>query len=377
MPELVAVEGAAGPEFVAALQRIWDAGDAVLPVDDRLPPVARARLYDALRPTRIGSRRAGGRPVAPGDALVVATSGTTGEPKGVVLTHAAVEASARATSARLEVDPARDAWMCCIPVAHAGGLGVVTRALVTGTDLHVRAGFDAAWVAGTASLIADAGKRPLISLVATALARIDAAPFRCILLGGDRPPAQRAANVVVTYGMTETGGGCVYDGVPLDGVEVAVRDGEIFIRTEMLGRAYRTADDDVALTDDGWFATGDGGQVDDAGRVVVEGRLADVIVTGGEKVWPGPVEETIARHPAVDAVAVIGRPDPDWGQRVVAVVQAHDAVSLPELRDLVKQTLPPWAAPRELELVDELPRTPTGKLIRGSASRRRPRSSDR
>ena len=109
------------------MQRAWDAGDAVLPLDPRLPGPARAAVLAAARPDE---------PVEPGDALVVATSGTTGEPKLAVLTHAAVAASARATSARLGVDPAADRWLACLPLAHVGGLSVVTRAIVTGTPLH-------------------------------------------------------------------------------------------------------------------------------------------------------------------------------------------------------------------------------------------------
>ncbi|MFA9565189.1 MAG: AMP-binding protein, partial [Acidimicrobiales bacterium] len=135
MNRLVALAMPAGEEFVTELRRSWDRGDAVLPVDPRLPAPARDRLLDALRPDRVvelgaSHRRAGGQPVEPGDALVVATSGTTGDPKGVVLTHDAVAASARATSERLSSDPSRDRWLACLPLAHVGGLSVITRALV-------------------------------------------------------------------------------------------------------------------------------------------------------------------------------------------------------------------------------------------------------
>jgi O-succinylbenzoic acid--CoA ligase len=374
MPELVAVEGRPGPEFATVLQRCWDAGDAVFPVDHRLPAPEVERLYQAVRPTRIGTNRVGGRPTEDGDALVVATSGTTGVPKAVVLTRDAVLASARATSARLGVDADRDTWICCLPVAHAGGLGVVTRSLLTGTDLVIEPEFDAATVTGVATLLAAAGRRPLVSLVATALRRVRADLFRVILLGGDRPPPERAPNVVVTYGMTETGGGCVYDGTPLDGVELDVVGGEVHLRGPVLGRAYRTADADVPFTaDDGWLATGDGGRFDGDGRLVVDGRLDDVIVTGGEKVWPGPIEDVISRCAGVGAVMVVGRPDPEWGQKVVALVVPSDG-DPPELRDVVaavRAELAPWTAPKELELVTELPRTAGGKVSRAAASRRR------
>ena len=171
MPELVALDLVAGPGFVDALRSAWEVGDAVLPVDPRLPGPAVARLLETLRPTVVVDgtgrhRRPGGQPVDPGDALVVATSGTTGEPKGVVLDHPAVEASARATSRRLEVDRGTDRWVACLPLAHVGGLSVVTRSLITGTPCTVLPAFDAVAV----ERLSLEGCT-LISLVATALRR--------------------------------------------------------------------------------------------------------------------------------------------------------------------------------------------------------------
>ena len=152
---------------------------------------------------------------------MVATSGSTGEPRGVVLTHDALVASAVATSRRLGVDPGRHRWLACLPLAHIGGLAVVTRALLTTTPLTVLPGFDAAEV----ERVGRAGGATHVSLVSTALARVDAAAFETVLLGGAAPPRPLPANVVTTYGMTETGSGVVYDGVPLDGVEVAIGTG--------------------------------------------------------------------------------------------------------------------------------------------------------
>ena len=157
--------------------------------------------------------------VEEGDALVVATSGTSGHPKAAVLTHDAVAASAEATSVRLGVEPDRHAWMACLPLAHIGGLAVVTRAIVTGTPLVVLPGFEA-------EAVEDAGRSGRVthvSLVTTALKRLDPSVFACVLLGGSRVPEDLPPNVVATYGMTETGSGVVYDGWPLDGVEVAFR----------------------------------------------------------------------------------------------------------------------------------------------------------
>jgi O-succinylbenzoic acid--CoA ligase len=204
-----------------------------------------------------------------------------------------------------------------------------------------------------------------VSLVATALRRVDPARFRTVVLGGAAPPPDLPANVVATYGMTETGSGVVYDGRPLDAVEVRVdAGGEIHIRGPMLLRAYR--DGTVPLVD-GWFATGDLGRRDADGRLVVEGRRSELIISGGENVWPEPVEAVLRLHPKVADVAVAGTADPEWGQAVTAyVVPAGAAPTLAELRDAVRQDLPTHCAPRRLVLVDAIPRTALGKVRRAA-----------
>jgi len=350
MPKLVAVEAVGDDSFVPALLAAWERGDALLPVDPRLPRPAREALLASLRV---------GDDVEPGDALVVPTSGTTGEPKGVVLTHDAVRASALATSRRLNVDPHADQWLACLPLAHVGGLSVVTRSLVTGTPLSLLPGFDAEAV--------DRSSATLVSLVATALRRVDPSRWRVIVLGGSVPPDALPENVVTTYGMTETGSGVVYDGVPLDGVDVRVDD-QIWLRGPTLLRCYRTATGEHDPKDsDGWFPTGDAGRFESDGRLHVDGRIGLLIITGGEKVWPEAVEAALRSDPAVADVAVAGEPDHEWGQRVVAFVVPVTPAQPPDLdrlRGTVKESLPAYCAPRELVLVDDLPRTALGKIKR-------------
>jgi O-succinylbenzoic acid--CoA ligase len=366
MPRLVALALPGGPSFVDAVRRTWDAGDAVAPLDPTAAPAVRARSLAALAPSVVVDEAGehavdGGQPVEVGDALVVMTSGTSGAPRAAVLTHRALEASAYASATALGVDP-EATWLACLPLHHIGGFGVVGRALVTGAGLEVHPRFDAA-------AVDDAAARGCThtSLVPTALRRIDPTRWRRILLGGSAIPDDRPANTVATYGMTESCGGVVYDGWPLNGVEVRVDgDGRISLRSTTLLRCYRDGTDPVDAH--GWFATGDLGRWDaSTGRLTVFGREGDVIVTGGEKVWPTDVEAVLARHPGVAAVAVVGRPDPEWGQRVVAVVVPSDPSSPPELDDLralAKEHLPVAAAPKAIELVDDLPRTSLGKVRR-------------
>jgi O-succinylbenzoic acid--CoA ligase len=299
----------------------------------------------------------------------VATSGTSGQAKGVVLTHEAVAASAAATTARLGVDPARHTWLACLPLAHIGGLSVVTRSIVSGTPLLVMPAFEAEAVEAAGR----SGRVTHVSLVATALSRLDPSVFECILLGGSKPPADLPPNAVATYGMTETGSGVVYDGTLLEGVEVAFRDsdgaeGEILVRAPMLLRCYRDGATGRVKGPDGldsWFATGDGGALGADGQLSVSGRLADVITTGAEKVWPDSVERALISHPDVAEVAVWKRSDPEWGERVVAwVVPTEHTPTLEELREIVAEAIAPWAAPKELVIVDDLPRTAAGKVRR-------------
>lgn len=364
--EVVALALPGGPAFVDELRRVWDAGDAVLPVDARLPPNLLRLLLETLAPTVLVDthgrhRLERGRPAEDDDAVVVATSGATGEPKGVVHTHRAMAASARATNAALETDPDSDRFLCCLPLHHVAGLAVVTRALASGTPLEVLPRFDAAEVEAAARTRG----ATLTSLVPTTLDRIDPSGYRRVVVGGATPPEGLPANVMVSYGLTETGSAVCLDGRPLAGAEVRIVDGQIQVRGPMLLRAYRDGTDPRGPG--GWLATGDLGELDADGRLTVHGRADDLIITGGENVWPAPVERVLVAHPGVADAAVVGRPDPEWGQRIVALVVPADPGAPPDLAELrawVKQHLPAHAAPRQVEWVDLVPRTSLGKVRR-------------
>jgi O-succinylbenzoic acid--CoA ligase len=353
----------AGPQFADELQRTWENGDAALPIDLRLPDGLRRQVVATMGAHEIvladGSRShlGEGRSVEPGDALVVATSGTTGEPKGVVHTHDSIRASAERTTEMLQVGP-NDHWLCCLPLAHIGGLSVVMRALLTGTRLSVHPTFDP-----TAVNEAARNGVTLISLVLAAMQRLDTSLFRAIVLGGAAPPADLPANVFPTYGMTETGSGIVYGSRPLRDVELRISTtGEIEVRSPTLFRSYRDGTDPKV---DGWFATGDAGDLTD-GRLQVHGRIKEVINSGGEKLWPATIESAIRTHPLVNDVRVFGEADPEWVQRVVAEIEltSERTPSLDDIREHVKQTLPAFMAPKRLRIVDQLPRTASGKIRR-------------
>jgi len=355
-------------------------GPAIWPLDAGLPAGRIAELIAALRPGSIEDaegvspvRSVQQEGVAEGTAVVVGTSGSTGAPKGVELSAAALRHSARASLDRVGAR-AGQRWLCCLPVTHVAGLQVLVRSLVSGTEPVLAGRADAGTVAaGAASGCAH------VSLVPTQLQRLLAggglagpaalAGYSSVLLGGAAAPtpllaAARAAGVpvVTTYGMTETCGGCVYDGVPLDGVRVEIRDdGRIWIGGPVLFSGYRGG---PRAPGDGWFRTGDLGRLDSSGRLTVRGRADDVINTGGHKVVPGEVAAVLAACPGVRDVAVVGQPDPEWGERVVAVVVPADPADPPApelLRLRVRERLPRYAAPSKVVTVDAVPILPNGK----------------
>jgi o-succinylbenzoate---CoA ligase len=319
------------------------------------------------------------------EPLVVETSGSTGRPKRVVLSRRALLASAEATAKRLGV---QRRWLLALPVSYVAGLQVAVRSLLAGHPPVL--GEDHETFDEAVDALGDGG---LCSLVPTQLAHLmddeeDLAAltrFHTVLLGGGPvDPALRAraeaggVHVVATYGASETAGGCVYDGRPLDGVRVRLEDGpggrgRILLGGPTLADGYL---DDVELTAetfvDGWYRTSDAGrwlEGADEGRLQVIGRLDDVVVSGGVNV-PGPaVAQRLREHPGVREAEVVGVDDPEWGRRVVALVVPSTRPplrppSLEQLRDFVGVTLPRAWAPRDVRYVDALPLLGNGKVDR-------------
>jgi O-succinylbenzoic acid--CoA ligase len=297
-----------------------------------------------------------------GVRLVVATSGSTGAPKRVALSRDAVLASVAASARRLG---ATGPWVLALPPTYVAGVQVLVRSLL--------AGHDPSWLERDGW---PTGEGWFVSLVPTQLGRLldDAATAAAlarahtVLLGGgpiDATLRERAAaagvRVVATYGAAETAGGCVYDGLPLDGVAVAVGEsGRIRIAGPTLFDEYV---DDPELTArtlvDGWYLTSDAGRIDEDGRLSVHGRVDDVVVTGGVNVPAVAVAARLREHPAVEAAEVLGVPDDEWGNRVVAFVVGR--VALEDLRDWVAERHPRSWAPRELVVVEEIPMLDNGK----------------
>ncbi len=364
MRELVAIDLPASNDFVDVLKRIWDSGDAALPLDQRLPDVARRNLITQFKVSSIvgsdGSKVkfANGEPVDQNDALVIATSGSTGEPKGVVHTHTSIQAAITTTGARLSCAET-DHWLACISLAHVGGLSVVLRALHFGSRLTIERRADQATIETAVNNGAN-----MTSLVPTVLHSVDTSGFKTVLIGGAHPPANLPNNAISTYGLTETFGGVVYNGSPLAGVEVRInQDSEIQIRCNSLLRCYRNGLD--PKTSDGWLLTGDLGEFHNE-KLSILGRKDDLIKTGGYKVWPITVETCLRQHDAVADVVVAGTPDEKWGEAVTAwvVLKPHTPkIRIEDLSKHARLTLPDYCAPKNLFVVDQIPRSSLGKVL--------------
>jgi O-succinylbenzoic acid--CoA ligase len=310
-------------------------------------------------------------------AARVLTSGSTGAPAPVGLTYGNFLWSAVASGFNIGVEP-YDRWLCCLPLSHISGLGIVMRSVIYGTTAVVHDGFDADAVG--ASLEGD--RITVVSLVATMLTRLleagaDLSGPRAVLIGGGPVPEEaleealgRGATVVQTYGLTEACSQVTTlapadarrklgsAGRPLLTTHLRIQDGEILVQGPTVAPGRTDAD--------GWLHTGDLGRIDEEGFLYVEGRLDDMIVSGGENVVPAEVEKVLLRHPAVADAAVVGRDDPEWQQAVTAIVVLEDgSETTPEdLRRHCADSLAGFKVPKLVELVAALPRTPSGKLMR-------------
>jgi O-succinylbenzoic acid--CoA ligase len=204
-----------------------------------------------------------------------------------------------------------------------------------------------------------------IAVVRTQLQRYDLTGYDAVLVGGAKPPMMRDTNTIATWGMTETGSGVVYDGYALPGVEMTILDGEFCVRTPTLFTKYRESDRPVRVDENGleWFPTGDGGSIAD-GKLSISGRLQYVINTGGEKVWPEDLESLWSSIEGVRDVAAVGVDDPEWGQRIVALVVTDGRNVDEKLKGFAHEHIGPWAKPKEIRYVAALPRTSNGKIRR-------------
>jgi O-succinylbenzoic acid--CoA ligase len=308
----------------------------------------------------------------------ILTSGTTGEPAPVGLTYGNFLFSAVGSAFNIGVDP-DDRWLCCLPLSHVAGLSIVLRSVIYGTTAVVLDGFDTDQVAST--LVS--GDISLLSLVPTMLVRLleadaDLSHPRAILIGGGPVPVDvlqealdRGAKVVQTYGMTETCSQVTTispvdatskvgsAGRPLLTTHVRIEAGEILVQGPTVAPGCYEAD--------GWLHTGDLGHIDEDGFLYVTGRRDEMIVTGGENVMPAEVEAVLVAHPAVADAAVVGRPDPEWQEAVCALVVLAEGAEAGEegLRSHCSSSLAPYKVPKRVDFVSSLPRTPSGKLLRG------------
>jgi O-succinylbenzoic acid--CoA ligase len=384
----VTLELVAGADYVVLLHALMKMGAVAFPLSTRLAAAEREVERERARPALAISRpqdAAGPEADLPLlgehdlDAIHcrVLTSGTTGPPRPIGLTYGNHVWSAVGSAFNLGVDPA-DRWLCCVPLYHVSGLEIVMRSVIYGTGAVVHEGFGA-------EPVAEALERDgvtLLSLVATQLTRlleagVDLSGPRAILVGGGPVPLEaleeatgRGARVVQTYGLTEAASQVTTlapgearrklgsAGRPLLTTHLRIEDGEILVQGPVV--APGCADED------GWLHTGDLGRIDEEGFLYVEGRLGDMIVTGGEKVLPSEVEEVLLRHPDVADAAAVGRADVEWQEAVAALVVLRDGASArpDELRRHCAESLAGYKVPKRFEFVSALPRTSSGKLLR-------------
>ncbi|MBO0767158.1 MAG: AMP-binding protein [Solirubrobacterales bacterium] len=355
--ERVPLEQADRVQFAEALHGCLLAGGAAVPIDPRLSAEEQQR------------RRVPGRAQTPGTVALMHTSGTTSAPKPVELTAANVFANAAGSAFALGLDP-DERWLAVMPLAHVGGLMILMRSAIYATTVVAHQGYETESV--LRELMDPSRKITLISVVPTMLSRLldaglaDPPTLRWALLGGGPiPPGlltrAEACGVPVapTYGMTEACSQIATLGRPLHGVELKIApDGELAVRGSVVAPG--------ALGPDGWLSTGDLARLDEAGRLQIIGRKSDTIVSGGENIAPSEVEAVLEQHPAVAEAGVFGRPDSEWGEALAAkvVLREGQRVEPAELQAFCRVHLARFKTPRHVAIVAELPRTPSGKLLR-------------
>jgi O-succinylbenzoic acid--CoA ligase len=359
----VAIAVPPGPDFAVLLHAIWLRGGVAVPHDLRLTPAERPAADHVIEELALGPAVQPEPLRLDAPAVALQTSGTTGAPKGVELTFANLLWSALGSAALLGVHR-EDRWLCALPLSHVGGLSILARSAIYGTAATILERWDTDAVAAELR----SGRATLVSLVPTTLARlldagVDEAPgLRWALLGGAPvSPALReraaALPVAETYGLTEAASQVTTFGVPLFCTRVELdggEEGEILVSGPTVAGASP-------------LRTGDLGRWRD-GRLEISGRLADTIVTGGENVAPAEVEAVLERHPVVAEAAVFGRPDPEWGEAVCALVVARPGMTVDErdLRAHCARNLAGFKVPKAIGLTASLPRTPSGKLVRAA-----------
>jgi o-succinylbenzoate---CoA ligase len=396
--ERVAIALAPGLDFAQTLHACLLLGAVAVPVDLRLAEAERERI--AARCAVVVREPLGEGPgegraslelpeaLAGHDldatAVIIHTSGTTAAPRPIELTYGNFLWSALGSAVALGLDP-QERWLCALPLSHVGGLSILLRSSIYATTAIVHERFDVEPV-----LHALREERvTLVSLVATTLARLldaglaDPPALRCALTGGGPVPAALIARataagipVSLTYGLSEScsqvtttpvaeihassGQESPSAGPPLFCTRVRIAaDEEILVQGPTVAPG--------ALAQDGWLHTGDLGSLDERGRLRVTGRKADTIVSGGENVAPAEVEAVLEAHPQVLEAAVLGRPDPQWGEAVTAIVIARPGaqLELEQLRAHCATALAPYKVPKQFVLASEpLPRTRSGKLLR-------------
>ena len=325
-----------------------------------------------------------------GLAVVVGTSGSTGTPKRAMLTATNLRSSIEATAARLG---GHGQWLLTVPAHHVAGLQVLLRSVVAGTTPHVMDladGFTPQSWSAAVDAMPRTDRPTYVSLVPTQLMRLLADPeatgrltrFAAVLVGGAAThpdllarAADEGVTAVTTYGMSETAGGCVYAGRPLDGVGVHLdREHRIHVTGAVVAAGYLGQPDltAVAFPEPGVFRTDDVGHVDAQGLLHVHGRVDDLVTTGGLKVAPRVVEEAVTALAGIREAVAVGLPDPEWGESLAVVLvrepgaTTRPALGVGELRERLRGILPDHALPRAVREVDAIPTRGPGKPDRAA-----------